>query len=159
MTAKKTSPILATKRPEEQLLEYFYYQGWNKGGDEAMEQVLAANVQFRGSFRRKPLRGVTAFIEYMHQAHNALANNKSQIQDVVLSENGRKAAVRLTNRGVHKGDFFGVKGSGHEVCWSSAAFFTFSEDGSKITDIWVLGDIDGLKNQIGAPPNSSAFAA
>ena len=146
--------------PEQLLVERFYYQGWNKADDRVMHQVLDANVEFRGSFRRKPLRGIPAFCAYMHQAHAALARNRVQIQDVVVSDNGggggiQKAAVRTRNRGVHRGEFFGVPGSGHEVTWTAAAFFTLHA--SKITEIWVLGDMDGLKHQIGASAGAPAF--
>lgn len=145
------------QHPEEKLLERYYYEGWNKAAIHVTEQVLADNVQFRGSFRRKPLRGIAAFNEYMQKTHKAIFNNRVQILQVVLAENRRTAAVRLMNRGIHKGDFFGVQGSGHEISWGSAAFFTFSQDGKKITDIWVIGDIDGLKNQLGASVGASAF--
>jgi hypothetical protein len=37
------------------------------------------------------------------------------------------------------------------LSWYSAAFLTLNEEETLIKDIWVLGDMDGLKNQIGAP--------
>ena len=149
---------MTKQHPTEQLLERYYYQGWNKASESVLADVLDEKIEFRGSFRRKPVRGIAAFAAYMHKAHKALANNTIHIQDVVISDNGRKAAVRLTNRGIHRGDFFGVQGSGHEVAWGSAAFFTLNESCTKITELWVLGDIDGLKNQIGAPVESIAFS-
>uniref|UniRef100_A0A7S3LBZ8 Uncharacterized protein n=1 Tax=Amphora coffeiformis TaxID=265554 RepID=A0A7S3LBZ8_9STRA len=100
----------------------------------------------------------------MHQAHHALANNTIEIQDICISSsssstNGHyKAAVRLLNHGVHKGDFFGIPGSGHEVAWASAVFFTLHQETHQIIDIWAVGDIDGLKHQIGAPVEAIAFA-
>jgi len=146
------------------LLERYYYQGWNKSNETIMTQVLDPNVQFRGTFRRKPLRGTANFLNYMHQSHRALANNTIEIQDVCISstsnmtEGGHyKAAVRLLNHGVHRGDFFGIPGSGHEVSWASAAFFTLHSETLQIIDIWVVGDIDGLKHQIGAPVEAIAF--
>jgi steroid delta-isomerase-like uncharacterized protein len=147
---------MATTTPQE-LLERYFYEGWNKADVNVIKEVLDENVKFRGSFRRKPLRGHQAFLDYMRSAHKALANNKIEIEDVVVSENGAKAASRLTNRGVHRSEFFGVKASGHEVSWCSAGFFTIRD--GRVTEIWMLGDIDGLKNQIGAHAESTAFSS
>ena len=41
---------------ETQLLERFYYDGWNKANEDVLRQVLDEHVEFRGTFRRKPLR-------------------------------------------------------------------------------------------------------
>ena len=142
-----------SKTAQEILLERFYYKGWNKNDDSEMTEILDASVKFRGSFRRKPLRGIPAFLEYMHKAHAALGNHTILLEDVVVQ--GGKVAVRLTSRGIHRGDFFGIQGSGHEVAWSSAGFFQLNDDRTRITEIWILGDIDGVKHQIGASVETS----
>jgi predicted ester cyclase len=49
--------------------------------------------------------------------------------------------------GIHRGQFFGVAPSGREISWSGAAFFAIDAD--KITNLWVLGDIDSVKQQLG----------
>ena len=137
----------------EELFHEYYYKGWNKANEQVLTKLLDPNVEFRGVFRRKPIRGIPAFMEYMRKAHKALAKNVVEIQEVVV--NGNKAALRLMNRGIHKGDFFGVQATGCEVSWSSAAFFTIDANTGLIVKIWVLGDIDGLKNQIGASQEAS----
>jgi predicted ester cyclase len=42
--------------------------------------------------------------------------------------------------------FFGVAPSGREISWSGAAFFAI--DGDKITNLWVLGDIDSENSNL-----------
>eukprot|EP00527_Entomoneis_sp_CCMP2396_P004358 CAMPEP_0198143582 /NCGR_PEP_ID=MMETSP1443-20131203/8553_1 /TAXON_ID=186043 /ORGANISM="Entomoneis sp., Strain CCMP2396" /LENGTH=107 /DNA_ID=CAMNT_0043806845 /DNA_START=252 /DNA_END=572 /DNA_ORIENTATION=- len=106
-----------TKGAQQELFETYYYKGWNKGNDSVLTALLDPNVEFRGSFQRKPLKGPSAFLEYMHKAHKALGTNVIQIEELVVSENGTKAALRLKNRGVHKSDFFGVKATGFELAW------------------------------------------
>jgi predicted ester cyclase len=54
--------------------------------------------------------------------------------------------------GVHRGRFFGVEASGRTITWAGAAFF--ATDGERITDLWVLGDIDAVKQQLGAARDS-----
>ena len=44
--------------------------------------------------------------------------------------------------------FMGFSPTQKPVEWMGAALFTFS--GGKITDLWVLGDVDGLKAQLSA---------
>jgi steroid delta-isomerase-like uncharacterized protein len=139
----------------QELVERYYYKGWNKGDVNVIKEVMAVDVKFRGALGRRPKRGHEAVIGYMQCSHRALARNLIKIDEIVISENGSKAATRVTNRGVHHGNFFGVEGSGHEVSWSAAAFFTISN--GRISEIWILGDVDSLKNQIGAERDASAF--
>jgi hypothetical protein len=43
--------------------------------------------------------------------------------------------------------------SAQEIIWSGAAFFTV--DRNRITELWVLGDVDAVKQQLGAGLGSS----
>ena len=43
--------------------------------------------------------------------------------------------------------------TGNDIEWIGAAFFT--TDGRQITDIWVLGDVDAVKQQLGVGTTSS----
>jgi predicted ester cyclase len=55
--------------------------------------------------------------------------------------------------GRHQGPFFGVPATGNAIQWAGAAFFT--TDGRQITELWVLGDVDAVKRQLGAESASS----
>jgi steroid delta-isomerase-like uncharacterized protein len=140
----------------QELVERYYYKGWNKGDVNVIKEVMTVDVKFRGALGRRPKKGQEAVIEYMQSAHRALARNLVKIDNLVISENWSKVAARVTHRGVHKGNFFGVEGSGHEVSWSAAAFFIISN--GVISDVWILGDVDSLKNEIGAEQDASAFS-
>ncbi len=59
-----------------------------------------------------------------------------------------RAAARMTFTGRHQADLFGVPATGGEITWVGAAFFATSD--GRIRDLWVLGDIDGVKRQLGA---------
>jgi len=146
------SPTIEANR---KLLEHYYYRGWNRADEREMRQVLAEDVLFRGALgARKPKRGIDAFCRYMHTAHGALENYTCLPEDVVMDDAG-KAAVRVMARGLHKNAFFGVEASGVEVSWSNAAFFKF--ESGKIKEIWVLGDVEHLKQQIGAGRDATPF--
>uniref|UniRef100_UPI001111C846 ester cyclase n=1 Tax=Acinetobacter baumannii TaxID=470 RepID=UPI001111C846 len=50
--------------------------------------------------------------------------------------------------GFHQAELFGFAPTGKHVAWQGAPFFTF--DGDKVRDLWVLGDVNGLIEQLKA---------
>jgi predicted ester cyclase len=60
----------------------------------------------------------------------------------------------MTFKGIHRGELFGVAASGNMVRWSGAAFFRMAE--GRIAELWVLGDVDSVKRQLGSNA-STAF--
>ena len=81
----------------------------------------------------------------MRDVHRALGNYVCIIEDLVVTDD--RAAARMMFKGIHQDEFFGVAASGKEIGWAGAAFFT--TDGRQITELWVLGDVDSLKAQLG----------
>ena len=133
-----------------QLVERFYYEVWNKADEGIAYEILHRDLEFRASLG--PVRqGPQGFIDYMRSIHAALADYECIIDDII--ESGSRAAARMRFRGMHRGLFFGVPATGREVMWSGAAFFTI--DAGRIVRLWVLGDIDAVKRQLGAGQASS----
>jgi len=127
-----------------QLVERFYHEVWNRADEAVAREILHPDFRFRASLGPEK-RGPDGFIEYMHLIHTALASYTCTIQDVV--EQGDRAAARMRFAGTHTGTFFGVAPTHREIAWAGAAFFT--TDGRQITSLWVLGDIDAVKQQLG----------
>ena len=75
----------------------------------------------------------------------ALGDYRSDIGEMV--EQADRIAVRMTFSGNHQGEFFGVPATGQRISWVGAAFFAFRE--GRISSLWVLGDVDGVKAQLG----------
>ena len=153
--AGNSTPTRSTK----DLIESFYYRGWNRRDENVIFECLDADVRFRNALRvrAKKDRGPQAYLDYMRHLLTVVENYTIMLDDIVIDETGRKVAVRCTSRGVHRGSFFGVQGSGYEVSWTSMAFLTVVN--GKITEIWVLGDVDSLKNQVNAEKDARAFSA
>ena len=86
----------------------------------------------------------------MRSIHAALGNYTCTIEDLIVSEN--RAAARMLFKGVHRGRFFDVEPTGREVAWAGGAFFTTER--SQILELWVLGDVDALKQQLNARSDS-----
>jgi len=134
----------------ERLVERFYAEVWNRADEAVAREILHADFRFRGSLG--PLRtGPDGFIDYMRSIHEALANYACIIDELIGTDT--RAAARMRFRGIHRSTFFGVPATGKEIAWAGAAFFT--TDRRRITELWVLGDVDAVKAQLGAGAGST----
>jgi predicted ester cyclase len=131
--------------PAGQQVQCFYADIWNQQRLDLVPEILHPDVTFRGSLG--PVRtGHQEFIDYVVDVHAALAGYRCEIEDLI--EAGRQVAVRATFSGRHRGLLLGHAPTMKAVSWAGAAFFRF--DGGLARDIWVLGDIDGLRAQLAA---------
>jgi predicted ester cyclase len=127
-----------------QLVERFYDDVWNRADENVARLILDPDFEFHASLGPQT-RGPEGFIAYMRLIHAALADYSCEIEEIV--EDGQRAAARMRFSGQHRGTMFGVAATGHLIAWSGAAFF--KTNGSTITALWVLGDIDSVKQQLG----------
>jgi predicted ester cyclase len=132
------------------LVERFYYDLWNTANETLAWEILHPDFQFRASLGPEKI-GPGGFIEYMRLIHTALSGYRCTIQE--LLESGERVAARLSFGGVHRAMFFGIPRTGREIVWSGAAFFHIIR--FQIVSLWVLGDVDAVKRQLGAAPSSS----
>jgi steroid delta-isomerase-like uncharacterized protein len=133
---------MASATPRD-LVERFYHEVWNRADENAARDILDPDFRFRASLGPE-LRGPDGFIVYLRAAHAALGNFTCIIEDMIATQD--RAAAKMAFRGTHRGTFFGVEATGRDVHWSGAAFFTMR--GGRIAELWVLGDVDGLKRQL-----------
>ncbi len=135
------------------LVERFYNEVWNRADEAAAVEILHAELRFRASLgpERCGPEGVSGYLRAVRQA---LPDFVCIIQELIATDS--EAAARMHFEGHHRGAFFGIEATGRKITWAGAAFF--KTDGAQITDIWVLGDIDSVKRQLGAA-SSAAFSA
>ncbi|MCC7252010.1 MAG: ester cyclase [Hyphomicrobium sp.] len=126
------------------LVRRFYDVVWNKADEQVAREILHPRFSFRASLGPER-QGLDGFINYMRAIHAALKDYTCTIDELLVD--GPKAAARMTFGGQHQGEFFGVSATGRSIAWAGAAFF--ETDGRQITRLWVLGDIDGVKQQLG----------
>ena len=125
----------------------FYERVWNRLESDLVPVLFHDGFSFRGSLG--PVKtGHSEFLDYVDQVTGALGGYTCTIQDLVVEGDmaAGKAFAMMTFGGVHQGDFLGYAPTGKPVEWAGAALFTFSA--GKIADLWVLGDVDGLKIQL-----------
>jgi steroid delta-isomerase-like uncharacterized protein len=132
------------------LVERFYYDLWNTANEAVAWEILHPDFHFRSSLGMEKT-GPGGFIEYMRMIHTALSGYRCTIQEML--ESGERVAARLLFGGVHRATFFGIPPTGRDIVWSGAAFFRIT--GHQIVSLWVLGDVDAVKRQLGAASTSS----
>ncbi len=128
------------------LVERFYLEVWNHADEALARRILHSDFRFRASLGPERI-GPDGFIDYMRAIHGALDHYRCAIDDLIATET--RAAARVRFEGLHRGVLLGVPATGKVVAWTAAAFFT--TDGTQITDLFVLGDIDAVKRRLGAP--------
>jgi steroid delta-isomerase-like uncharacterized protein len=134
------------------LVERFYHQVWNRADEAAARDILDADFRFRASLGPER-RGPDGFIDYLRAVHAAVGGFTATIEQLIATDD--RAAARMMFRGTHRAKFFGVEGSGRAIQWSGAAFFTMR--GGRIAELWVLGDVDGIKRQLAPDRPAESF--
>jgi steroid delta-isomerase-like uncharacterized protein len=127
------------------IVEQFYNGIWNRQDFAAAGEILAADFRFRGSLGCES-SGVPAFLAYVKSIHAALGDYCCTIEELIAEAD--RAAARMTFVGKHQGPLFGVPATGRKLSWAGAAFFKIAQ--GRIVSLWVLGDVEGLKQQLGA---------
>jgi steroid delta-isomerase-like uncharacterized protein len=128
--------------PETQVRR-FYDEIWNRLDLAVVPQVLAPEVTFRGSLGAVRT-GHAEFVEYVRSVTDALGDYRCDIETLVGQ--GDQVAARMVFGGVHRAMFQGFPATGRRVSWAGAAFFTFAA--GLVSDLWVLGDVQGLHVQL-----------
>jgi predicted ester cyclase len=121
----------------------FYEIIWNAYDERAIPSVLHENFTFRGSLGQER-RGYDGFAEYVGMVHKALGDYRCVIEELI--EEGEKVFAKMTFTGIHQDDFLGYRPTHKRVSWAGCALFGF--DGEKVSDIWVLGDLKALEEQL-----------
>ena len=121
----------------------FYAVLWNAHDKQAIPSVLHEDVTFRGSLGQEK-RGHDGFAEYVDMVHHALGEYRCIIEELVAE--GDKVFAKMRFTGIHRNEFMGYAATGKPVSWHGCALFTF--EGDLIRDIWVLGDLRSLQDQL-----------
>jgi predicted ester cyclase len=135
-----------------ELVERFYRIVWNKADEMEARKILDSGLRFRGSLGPES-RGVEGFLDYLRAIHACLEGFTCDTEELVAAED--RVAARMIFHGHHRGTLFGIEPTGREIRWAGAAFFRTAK--GKITDLWVLGDIDGVRRQLEPRRRVQAF--
>ena len=138
----------------ETIIRTYYEDLWNRWNLAIADELISSAIVFRGSLGLS-VRGIEGFKGYVRSVRVAFPDFHNTIEELIAE--GDRVVARLTYRGTHRGELFGIAPTGRRVVYTGIAIFRIA--GSKIADGWVLGDILSLMQQIGAIPPAGADAA
>lgn len=125
------------------LVRLFYEKLWNETDFGIADEILHSDVTFRGSVGIGAT-GRQEVCDYVRMVTTALSGYRCEVESLVAE--GDRAAARVRFSGLHLGEFLGFPPTGRQVEWIGAAFFV--SDDNKLCDIWVLGDLKTLRDQL-----------
>ena len=127
------------------LIERFYHDMWNQFDKSVFSELLTEDLEFRGSLGQHK-RGYSEFGEYIDFIQRAFPDFHNHIEEIISE--GNRSFARLTYTGTHQGELFDVAPTGRRIEYAGAAVFSFRS--GRVASVWVLGDIYGLLQQLGA---------
>ena len=129
---------------QKNVVRVFYKDLWDKADLSLVPEIFHPDFTFRGSLG-PVLVGHQQFSNYVSWLTGTLEDYTSDILE--LLEEGDRVSGKLRFHGIHRRTLFGESPTNTRVWWYGAPIFTF--DGPLVRDLWVLGDIHGLRSRLG----------
>jgi len=129
-----------------EIVKRYYLDVLNQGRLEVLDDIAAAD-----HVENDPFPWQTQGIDGLRQrvaSIQAAFNPQFTLEDVIGE--GDRVVVRWTNRGTHRGEFFGVPPSGKEVVVSGIDIHRLSD--GRLAEHWDEVDLFGLMTQLGVIP-------
>jgi steroid delta-isomerase-like uncharacterized protein len=126
----------------------FMEESFGGGNPELVDELLDPDfVRYDPYIESGEVRGAQTVKENIVWFRNAFPDLSCTVE-VQVAE-GDKVVSRWTVRGTHRGDFFGVAGTGHRVEFTGIQIDRFNE-GGKIVEERAEFDLLGAMRQMGA---------
>lgn len=146
------------------LVTRFYEEVWNRADTSAIPELFHPDCRLRGSLGHEQhgheqhgheqhgheRQGHEGLAAYVREVTGALGGFRCDIEALVVEDERAFAKLRFSGR--HEGELLGVAPTGREVSWAGAALFEC--EAGRIRALWVLGDLAGLRAQLGAPADA-----
>ena len=127
-----------------ELVEVFYEDLWNRRDESRLRDILDPGFRFRGSLGIEK-SGPGEFWDYVQYVVEPLGDYRCDIEELVCD--GPRAFAKMWFSGVHRGELLGFPPTGDRVGWAGAALF--KEHNGRLVELWVLGDLIGLRERLG----------
>lgn len=134
---------MSEESEQKTIVRLFYEKMWNRADKNRIPEIFHAGFTFRGSLG-PVLLGHEQFASYVDDVVAALPDFICEILQLTEEEN--RVVAKMLFYGTHRGEMLGFSPSGKRVEWHGSAHFTF--DRGKVVDLWVLGDVHGLRMQL-----------
>jgi predicted ester cyclase len=131
--------------PQKTIIRLFYDEMWNKADKSRIPEIFHSGFSFRGSLG-PVLIGHDQFAGYVDDVVRALPDFVCEILE--MTEEGDRVVARMLFGGSHAGELLGYTPTGKRVSWHGSAHFKFRD--GLVDDLWVLGDVHGLRQELEA---------
>jgi predicted ester cyclase len=122
-----------------------FYDALTTGDTTGVDEALAADWEAIPAMRTGG--GPDGWKKSIAHLRGVFTGLATTIEEVIVSGDGKLAAVRSVTRGVHTGELLGVPGTGREVEFRASDFHRL--ENGLIVQTWHLEDYFGLATQLG----------
>jgi steroid delta-isomerase-like uncharacterized protein len=136
---------------ENKLVIRRWLEAWNTNDLDAAEGLLQDDY-VRHDANLPDIVGPQAERQFVATALAAFPDLRFEAQHLVAEDD--LVVSRLTAQGTHRGEFMGVPASGRHVDFQAVETFRLLD--GKIAEQWVVMDVFGLLQQLGAIPPDPA---
>ncbi len=119
---------------------------WNAGNPELAEELYAVDYVRHGPRAEPPIRGSEGLKGFARMYLAAVPDLHHEIEDQFAREDG--VVSRMTATGTHRGEMLGIAPTGKPITFSM--FLQHRIAGGKIVEEWVMYDLHGILQQVGA---------
>jgi steroid delta-isomerase-like uncharacterized protein len=132
------------------VVRHFMEEAFGRGKPELVDELLDSDfARYDPYIEAGEVRGTQTVKDNIVWFRNAFPDLSCTVEDQVAE--GEKVVSRWTLRGTHRGDFFGVAGTGNRVEFTGIQIDRFDESG-KIVEERAEFDLLGAMRQVGAIP-------
>jgi steroid delta-isomerase-like uncharacterized protein len=130
------------------LIERWFEEVWNKGREEAIDEMFAADgvAHGLGDAPGATLRGPDGFKPLFHNFRDTFPDMEVIIEDTVAE--GDRVAARCRVRGTHKGEGLGLAATGNAVEFTGICIVRV--ENGKIAEAWNNFDFMSMFQQLNA---------
>ncbi len=125
----------------------FIEEVWGQGKVEAIDELAAPEIEVRDTLGTN-VKGIAKLKRLVEELQRIFSGMVFTIEDVIVA--GDRVVVRYTSSATHRGDFFGVPGTGRRVSNSACELFRVA-NGKVVENIGYM-DLYALLEQVGRVP-------
>jgi steroid delta-isomerase-like uncharacterized protein len=133
---------------DQNLIVKRWIEAWNKQDLAAARNLLTPDY-VRHDANLPDVDGAEAGVDFITTVVSGFPDINLYVEQLIAQD--QLGAARLTVRGTHQGPFMGVAPTGREVTIEVVDVYRF--DGDRIAEQWVVMNMMGLLQQIGAIPS------
>jgi len=120
---------------------------WSKGDLSAVDELVDENIVVRDTMGTN-IKGRDQLREMVKMMQSSFTDNTFEVEDVIVS--GDRVVIQCTWRGTHRGDFFGIQGTGRTVTTQAVDVLRLT-NGKVVEDVGYM-DSYSMFQQLGVLP-------